>query len=208
MSCSPHLSEQKPQAQNHQSCYNTNALICELEVQDKKCICLFNEITMILCSYQHIFSKSQVWSWGSAHQIFFKSLWNKIIVIIFFRFRFRKNIYSSVTVSSLSLTTNIYTHTHTHIYIYIYIYIYISVCMYTVCPTLYSPVDCSLPGSSVYGILQARMLECISMPSSRGSSRLRDWTCVSSISCTAGFFTHWASMQEMRVTKSWTWLSN
>lgn len=34
-SCSPHLSECKPQAQNHQSCYNINALVCELEVQYK-----------------------------------------------------------------------------------------------------------------------------------------------------------------------------
>ena len=32
------------------------------------------------------------------------------------------------------------------------------------------PMDCSLPGSSVHGILQARILEWIAMPSSRGSS--------------------------------------
>ena len=44
------------------------------------------------------------------------------------------------------------------------------------CPTLWNPLDCSLPGSSVHGILQARILECIAMPSSRGSSRPRDWT--------------------------------
>ena len=33
--------------------------------------------------------------------------------------------------------------------------------------TLGSPMDCSLPGSSVHGILQARMLEWVTMPSSR-----------------------------------------
>ena len=34
-------------------------------------------------------------------------------------------------------------------------------------PTLCDPMDCSLPGSSVHGILQARMLEWVTMPSSR-----------------------------------------
>ena len=42
------------------------------------------------------------------------------------------------------------------------------------CPTLYDPTDCSPPGFSVHGILQARILEWVSMPSSRGSSQLRD----------------------------------
>ena len=36
------------------------------------------------------------------------------------------------------------------------------------CPTLCDPVDCSLPGSSVHGILQAIILEWVAMPSSRG----------------------------------------
>ena len=38
------------------------------------------------------------------------------------------------------------------------------------CPTLCNPMDCSLPGSSVHGILQARMLEWVAKPSSRESS--------------------------------------
>ena len=38
------------------------------------------------------------------------------------------------------------------------------------CLTLCDPVDCSPPGSSVRGILQARILERVAMPSSRGSS--------------------------------------
>ena len=37
------------------------------------------------------------------------------------------------------------------------------------CPTLCNPMDCSPPGSSVHGILQARILESVAMPSSRGS---------------------------------------
>ena len=36
------------------------------------------------------------------------------------------------------------------------------------CPTLCDPMDCSLPGSSVHGILQARILEWVVVPSSRG----------------------------------------
>ena len=42
------------------------------------------------------------------------------------------------------------------------------------CPTLCDPVDCSLPGSSVHGILRARILEWVAILSSRGSSRPRD----------------------------------
>ena len=51
------------------------------------------------------------------------------------------------------------------------------------CPTLCNPMDCSSPGSSVHGILQARVLEWVAMPSSRGYSRPRDQTQVSCISC-------------------------
>jgi len=49
--------------------------------------------------------------------------------------------------------------------------------------TLSNPMDCSLPGSSVYGILQARVLEWIAISSSRRSLWPRDWTCISCISC-------------------------
>ena len=37
------------------------------------------------------------------------------------------------------------------------------------CPTLFDPMDCSLPGSSVHGILQARILEWVAIPFFRGS---------------------------------------
>ena len=52
------------------------------------------------------------------------------------------------------------------------------------CLTLCDSMDCSLPGFSVHGILQARTLVWVAMPSSRGSSLSRDQTCVSYISCT------------------------
>ena len=49
------------------------------------------------------------------------------------------------------------------------------------CLTLCDPVDCSPPGSSVHGILQARILEWVVISFSRGSSRPRDRTRVSRI---------------------------
>ena len=48
---------------------------------------------------------------------------------------------------------------------------------------LSDPMDCSPPGSSIHGIFQAKILECIAMPSSRGSSQLRDRIRVSCVSC-------------------------
>ena len=70
------------------------------------------------------------------------------------------------------------------IYLCIYTYIHIHICDYVcahakspqLCPTLCNPVDCSPSGSSVHGILQARILERVAMLSSRGSSQPRDRT--------------------------------
>ena len=62
---------------------------------------------------------------------------------------------------------------------------YIVVLVTQSCLTPCDPMDCSLPGSSVHGILQARILEWVAMPSSRGSSWPRDLTW---ISCIAGRF--------------------
>ena len=54
-------------------------------------------------------------------------------------------------------------------------------------PILCDPMDCSLPGSSVYGIFQARVLEWVTISFSRRSSQPRDQT---HVSCLAGrFFT-------------------
>ena len=59
------------------------------------------------------------------------------------------------------------------------------------CLTFCDPMDCSLPGSSVHGILQARILERVAIPFSRGSSQPRDGAWVS---CTASrIFTSWAT---------------
>ena len=67
-------------------------------------------------------------------------------------------------------------------------------CLLTqLCPTLCNPMDYSLPGSSVHGILQARILEWTAMSSSRGSSQPRDRTQVSRL--IGGFFTRRATRE-------------
>ena len=61
---------------------------------------------------------------------------------------------------------------------------YCAVCLVTQsCLTLCNPRDCSPPGSSVQWILQARILEWVAMPFSRGSSLPRDGTHVCYASC-------------------------
>ena len=71
-------------------------------------------------------------------------------------------------------------------------------CTYILCraksfllwPTLCDPMDRTPSGSSVHGILQARRLEWVAVPSSRGSSWPRNWTHVYCGSCiVGGFFT-------------------
>ena len=70
------------------------------------------------------------------------------------------------------------------------------VCMCLVaqlCPTLCDPMDCSPPASSVHGILQARILEWVAMPSSKVSSQPRDRTQVSHIA--GRFSTSWTTRE-------------
>ena len=71
-------------------------------------------------------------------------------------------------------------------------------------PTLCNPRDCSPPGYSVHGILQARILERVAVPVSRGSSQPRDRTWVS---CIAGrLFTVWATREAQTHTRvCWGW---
>ena len=59
-------------------------------------------------------------------------------------------------------------------YIQYLVITYVCAKMLQSCLTLCDPMDYSLPGSSVHGILQAKILEWVAMPSSRGSSRPRD----------------------------------
>ena len=58
---------------------------------------------------------------------------------------------------------------------------YVKVLVTQSCPTLCNPMDCSLPGTSIHGIFQARVLEGIATSFFRGPSRSRDRTQVSCI---------------------------
>ena len=72
------------------------------------------------------------------------------------------------------------------------------------CPPLWNPMDCSLPGSFVHGILQARKLEWVVMPFSRGSSHPRDQIQVSHT--VDRFFTIWATWEAL-IVKTYVWVS-
>ena len=64
------------------------------------------------------------------------------------------------------------------------------------CPTLCDPIDCSLPGFSVHGMFQARILERVDTSFSWGSSWHRDQTHISGISCIGQWVLyHWATRE-------------
>jgi len=67
------------------------------------------------------------------------------------------------------------------------------------CPTLCDPMDCSLQGSSIHGIFQARVLGWVTISFSRGSSRPMDWTRVSHV--VGRHFTVWATREVCLLTK-------
>ena len=84
--------------------------------------------------------------------------------------------------------------------------IYSQLCLWLVrvlavqlCPTLCDPMDCSPPGSSVHGILQARILEWVVIPFSRASSWPRDLTRVFHIA--GRFFTIWATRWDRQTSQ-------
>ena len=80
------------------------------------------------------------------------------------------------------------------------------------CPTLCNPVDCSLPGSSVHGILQARILEWGAISFSRGTSPPRDGTLSLPSPALAGrFFTTsatWEVLTPGKPSNFFFWMCN
>ena len=70
---------------------------------------------------------------------------------------------------------------------------------------VYGPMDYSPPGISVCGILQARKLERVAIPFSRGSYRPRDQAQISLIA--GRFFTIWAAREALRAESSITFLT-
>ena len=67
------------------------------------------------------------------------------------------------------------------------------------CLSLCNPVDCSSPGSSVHGIFQARILEWVAFPFSRGSSQPRDWT---QVFIAGRFFTVWVTREALMINRN------
>ena len=67
------------------------------------------------------------------------------------------------------------------------------------CPTHCDPMDCSLPGSSVHGIFQARVLEWVSISFFKGSFRPRDWNWISHI--VGRCFTVWVTRENTSLFK-------
>ena len=69
------------------------------------------------------------------------------------------------------------------------------------CPPLCHPIDCSLPGSSVHGISQARIFDWVAISFSRGSSQPRNWTWVFHGSCIGRWILYhcviWEAHKEM-----------
>ena len=70
------------------------------------------------------------------------------------------------------------------------------------CPTLCGPVDCSLPGSSVHGVLQARILEWVAVSFSRGTFQSRHWTQVQTI-----FFPQHVFASSSKMLTMFIWVS-
>ena len=69
------------------------------------------------------------------------------------------------------------------------------------CPTLCSPMDYSLPGSSVHGIFQTRIWKWVASSSSRGSSQPRDWAYTSWVSCTGSWILYHCITWEAPMSK-------
>ena len=74
------------------------------------------------------------------------------------------------------------------------------------CPTLCKSMNCSLPGFSVHGIFQAKILKWVAISYSRGSSPPRDGTCISCISCIGRWIVyHWKKICHA-IIRAVTWL--
>ena len=111
---------------------------------------------------------------------------------------------------------NIYIYTHTHIHIHIVIAV---VQLLSHAWLFRNRMDCSPPGSSIYGVFQARILEWVAISFSRGSSQTRDQAHVSCIG--SWILYHWPTREAhiyiythmyglfsfMRLLKSemWSW---
>ena len=126
-------------------------------------------IYKVYCTYHRL--KFDVWKWTA----------QSLIILTKAAFK-GYMIYSSANY----LSSNFYWEfiTQRALYLY-YLYIHVKGLVAQSCLIFCDLMDCSLPSSSAHGILQAKILEWVAVPSSRGSHQPRDWICVS---CIAGRF--------------------
>ena len=74
------------------------------------------------------------------------------------------------------------------------------------CEALWDPMDCSPPWSSVHGIFQARLLKWVAFYFSRWSSRPRNWTWISCISCIGRRILYHYTTWKAQYTKQLEWI--
>ena len=120
-------------------------------------------------------SRISTFLWYSPHYI-------KILFKICFTSRYTLYYWENCTSRSIDLR---------YMCTYLWVLLSVWVCIHAQpCPTVCDPMDCKLPGSSVHGISQARILEWVAISFSKGSSWPRHWAPVSFIA--GRFFTIWA----------------
>ena len=107
----------------------------------------------------------------------------------------------SISAIPYYLTDLLYTCPRPHLTIYLTLSEWVSEVAQS-CPTPCDPMDCNPPGSSIHGILQARILGWVAISFSRESSQPRDWT---QVSCIAGrCFKLWATREtHNNLSKGW-----
>ena len=91
--------------------------------------------------------------------------------------------YDSADVGNLNSGSSVFSKTSLNIWKFT-VHILLKCILSHLCPTLCDLMDCNLPSFYAHGILQARTLEQVVLPSSRGSFQTRDQTHVSYFSCT------------------------
>ena len=113
--------------------------------------------------------------------------------------------YTTLSINYTPIKTYTHTHTHTHTHKATKLVCY-KACMLSHFSHVWlcDPVNYSLPGPSVHGISQARMLEWVVVPSSKGSFWLRDWVHVSCSSCIGRQVLYpWAPGNTQYVLEGW-----
>ena len=126
-------------------------------------------------------------------------LWLVLALCIFMYYIFLNKLVNLHTKSIVDLQCciNFYCTVKWFRYMHTCVCVCVCVCVQS-CLTLCNSMDCGLPGSSVHGIFQARILEWVAISSSRGSSQPREWTHVSCVFCPGRWILYHCTTWEVR----------